>query len=133
MFRRNGSDMKTAAVCVHALAKSLGITNARIVGHDIGLMVAYAYELDASSARFGNDAILKLHVAHERRATLTGSLTRFALRAEERVQVRESTAALVIEASGLTAPPHDPGQREITLRRLAQPRQGLREHETDSA
>jgi len=72
---KNGSDMKTAAVRVHALAKSLGITNARIVGHDIGLMVAYAYELDASSARFGNDAILKLHVAHERRATLTGSLT----------------------------------------------------------
>ena len=39
----NGSDMKTAAVRVHALAKSLGITNARVVGHDIGLMVAYAY------------------------------------------------------------------------------------------
>jgi len=35
--------MKTAAVRVHALAKSLGITNARVVGHDIGLMVAYAY------------------------------------------------------------------------------------------
>lgn len=40
---KNGSDMKTAAVRVHALAKSLGITNARVVGHDIGLMVAYAY------------------------------------------------------------------------------------------
>ena len=40
---KNGSDMKTAAVRVHTLAKSLGITNARVVGHDIGLMVAYAY------------------------------------------------------------------------------------------
>jgi len=40
---KNGSDMKTAAVRVHALAKSLGITNARVVGYDIGLMVAYAY------------------------------------------------------------------------------------------
>src|ERR1700747_1904740 len=35
---KNGSDMKTAAVRVHALAKSLNITNARVVGHDIGLM-----------------------------------------------------------------------------------------------
>src|SRR5262245_60827961 len=36
-------DMKTAAVRIHALAKSLGIEKARVVGHDIGLMVAYAY------------------------------------------------------------------------------------------
>jgi pimeloyl-ACP methyl ester carboxylesterase len=40
---RGGSDMKTAAIRIHALAKSLGITKARVVGHDIGLMVAYAY------------------------------------------------------------------------------------------
>ena len=39
----NGLDMKTAAVRMHALAKSLGIEKARVVGHDIGLMVAYAY------------------------------------------------------------------------------------------
>ncbi len=38
-----GLDMKSAAVAVHALAKSLGIDRARVVGHDIGLMVAYAY------------------------------------------------------------------------------------------
>jgi pimeloyl-ACP methyl ester carboxylesterase len=35
--------MKSAATRVHALAKSLGIEKARVVGHDIGLMVAYAY------------------------------------------------------------------------------------------
>ena len=40
---KNGSDMKTASIRVHELAKSLGITKARVVGHDIGLMVAYAY------------------------------------------------------------------------------------------
>jgi pimeloyl-ACP methyl ester carboxylesterase len=40
---KDGLDMKTAAVRIHALAKSLGIEKARIVGHDIGLMVAYAY------------------------------------------------------------------------------------------
>jgi pimeloyl-ACP methyl ester carboxylesterase len=40
---KNGSNMKTAAARVHELAKSLGITRARVVGHDIGLMVAYAY------------------------------------------------------------------------------------------
>jgi len=40
---KNGSDMKTASIRVHELAKSLGITRARVVGHDIGLMVAYAY------------------------------------------------------------------------------------------
>jgi pimeloyl-ACP methyl ester carboxylesterase len=28
---------------MHALAKSLGVAKARVVGHDIGLMVAYAY------------------------------------------------------------------------------------------
>lgn len=39
----SGLDIKTSAVRIHALAKSLGIDKARIVGHDIGLMVAYAY------------------------------------------------------------------------------------------
>jgi len=38
-----GLDMKTAAIRIHGLAKSLGIGKARVVGHDIGLMVAYAY------------------------------------------------------------------------------------------
>jgi pimeloyl-ACP methyl ester carboxylesterase len=38
-----GSDMKTAAIRIHDLAKSLGVQKARVVGHDIGLMVAYAY------------------------------------------------------------------------------------------
>jgi pimeloyl-ACP methyl ester carboxylesterase len=40
---KDGSDMKTAAIRIHALVKSLGISKARVVGHDIGLMVAYAY------------------------------------------------------------------------------------------
>jgi pimeloyl-ACP methyl ester carboxylesterase len=40
---KDGLDMKNAAVRIHALAKSLGVTKARVVGHDIGLMVAYAY------------------------------------------------------------------------------------------
>lgn len=39
----DGLDMKSAATRIHALVKSLGITKARVVGHDIGLMVAYAY------------------------------------------------------------------------------------------
>ncbi len=39
----SGMDMKTASNRVHALAKSLGVDKARVVGHDIGLMVAYAY------------------------------------------------------------------------------------------
>src|SRR5712692_9076101 len=39
----DGLDMKTAANRIHALAKSLGVEKARVVGHDIGLMVAYAY------------------------------------------------------------------------------------------
>jgi pimeloyl-ACP methyl ester carboxylesterase len=40
---KDGLDMKSAAIRIHALAKSLGIDKARVVGHDIGLMVAYAY------------------------------------------------------------------------------------------
>jgi pimeloyl-ACP methyl ester carboxylesterase len=39
----DGQDMTTAAVRIHALAASLGIQKAEVVGHDIGLMVAYAY------------------------------------------------------------------------------------------
>jgi len=40
---KDGLDMKTAAIRIHGLAKSLGVSKARVVGHDIGLMVAYAY------------------------------------------------------------------------------------------
>lgn len=40
---KDGLDMKSAAIRMHALAKTLGVTKARVVGHDIGLMVAYAY------------------------------------------------------------------------------------------
>jgi len=40
---KDGLDMKTSAIRVHALAKALGVEKARVVGHDIGLMVAYAY------------------------------------------------------------------------------------------
>jgi pimeloyl-ACP methyl ester carboxylesterase len=39
----DGLDMKTAAIRIHALAKSLRVEKATVVGHDIGLMVAYAY------------------------------------------------------------------------------------------
>jgi pimeloyl-ACP methyl ester carboxylesterase len=39
---KDGLDMKTAAIRIHALAKLLGVAKARVVGHDIGLMVAYA-------------------------------------------------------------------------------------------
>jgi len=39
----DGLDMKSAAIRIHALVKSLGISKTRVVGHDIGLMVAYAY------------------------------------------------------------------------------------------
>ena len=39
----NGLDMKNAAISIHSLVRSLKIEKARVVGHDIGLMVAYAY------------------------------------------------------------------------------------------
>jgi pimeloyl-ACP methyl ester carboxylesterase len=39
----SGLDMKTSAIRIHDLARSLGVEKARVVGHDIGLMVAYAY------------------------------------------------------------------------------------------
>jgi pimeloyl-ACP methyl ester carboxylesterase len=38
-----GLDMKMAAIRIHALARSLKVERASVVGHDIGLMVAYAY------------------------------------------------------------------------------------------
>jgi pimeloyl-ACP methyl ester carboxylesterase len=39
----SGLDMKGAAIRIHSLAGSLGVQKAEVVGHDIGLMVAYAY------------------------------------------------------------------------------------------
>jgi pimeloyl-ACP methyl ester carboxylesterase len=45
-----GYEKKNMAIDIHELAKSLGITKASIVGHDIGLMVAYAY-----AAQFANE------------------------------------------------------------------------------
>jgi pimeloyl-ACP methyl ester carboxylesterase len=38
-----GIDMKTSATRVHALVHSLSSSKVMVVGHDIGLMVAYAY------------------------------------------------------------------------------------------
>jgi len=46
---KDGCDMKTAAIRIHALAKSIGVTKTRVVGHDIGLMVAYAYAAQFSA------------------------------------------------------------------------------------
>ena len=40
---KTGYDKKTAAVDIHELVKSLGYRDIYLVGHDIGLMVAYAY------------------------------------------------------------------------------------------
>ena len=45
----DGPDMKTAAIRIHALARSLGAQNAEVVGHDIGLTVAYAYAAQFSA------------------------------------------------------------------------------------
>jgi len=39
----SGLDMTGAAKSIHALVRKLGVEKARMVGHDIGLMVAYAY------------------------------------------------------------------------------------------
>jgi pimeloyl-ACP methyl ester carboxylesterase len=39
----SGYEKKTAAQDIHALAQSLGFKKVILVGHDIGLMVAYAY------------------------------------------------------------------------------------------
>jgi pimeloyl-ACP methyl ester carboxylesterase/quercetin dioxygenase-like cupin family protein len=39
----DGASMTAAAVSIHALVTRLGVGKAAVVGHDIGLMVAYAY------------------------------------------------------------------------------------------
>src|SRR5215470_4853400 len=40
---KTGLDMKTSAQRIHAAVTALGYDKVRVVGHDIGLMVAYAY------------------------------------------------------------------------------------------
>ena len=47
---KTGYDKKTAAVDIHELVKSLGYQNIYLVGHDIGMMVAYSY-----AAQFPNE------------------------------------------------------------------------------
>jgi pimeloyl-ACP methyl ester carboxylesterase len=42
-LRERGIGMLSAANRIHALVRSLDVEKARVVGHDIGLMVAYAY------------------------------------------------------------------------------------------
>ncbi|HJW37763.1 MAG TPA: alpha/beta hydrolase [Candidatus Udaeobacter sp.] len=42
-IRERGIDLVVAAKQIHDLVRSLKIDKARVVGHDIGLMVAYAY------------------------------------------------------------------------------------------
>jgi hypothetical protein len=37
----DGLDMKIAPICIHNFAESLGVQKAEVVGHDIGLMVAF--------------------------------------------------------------------------------------------
>jgi pimeloyl-ACP methyl ester carboxylesterase len=46
----DGYDKKTMATDIHELVKQLGYTNINLAGHDIGLMVAYAY-----AAQFGDE------------------------------------------------------------------------------
>jgi pimeloyl-ACP methyl ester carboxylesterase/uncharacterized RmlC-like cupin family protein len=46
---KTGYDKKTAAVDIHELVKSLGYRDIYLVGHDIGMMVAYAYAAQFSS------------------------------------------------------------------------------------
>lgn len=45
-----GYDKKTMATDIHELVKKLGYNNINLAGHDIGLMVAYAY-----AAQYGNE------------------------------------------------------------------------------
>jgi len=45
-----GYDKKTMATDIHELVKKLGYANINLAGHDIGLMVAYAY-----AAQYGNE------------------------------------------------------------------------------
>jgi pimeloyl-ACP methyl ester carboxylesterase len=49
---KDGLDMTHAAIRIHDLVKGLGIEKAVVVGHDIGLMVAYAY-----AAQFPADTV----------------------------------------------------------------------------
>jgi pimeloyl-ACP methyl ester carboxylesterase len=47
----SGYDKKTMAVDIHELARLLGFDHIRIVGHDIGLMVAYALRRGGSGIK----------------------------------------------------------------------------------
>lgn len=46
---KNGYDKKTMAAVIHALVNQLGFQKINLAGHDIGLMVAYAYAVQYES------------------------------------------------------------------------------------
>lgn len=50
---KSGYDKKSLAKDVHALVMSLGHERATVVGHDVGMMVAYAYAAQFPSHRSG--------------------------------------------------------------------------------
>src|SRR5258708_983368 len=67
----DGLDMKNAAVRIHDLAKSLGVQKAEVAGHDIGLMVAYAY-----AAQFpAEDGKLLVHALAQQMKLVASNVT----------------------------------------------------------
>src|ERR1041385_7287362 len=57
-----GYDKKTMAQDIHALAQALGLRRVRLAGHDIGLMVAYAYAAQNRSEEHTSELQSRLHL-----------------------------------------------------------------------
>jgi hypothetical protein len=53
--------MKIAPICIHNFAKSLGVQKAEVVGHDIGLIVAF--RRSTFGANQNNPGIRKLQIS----------------------------------------------------------------------
>ena len=62
----SGYDKKTMAVDIRELAASLTLDRVRIVGHDIGLMVAYAYAAQFPESRRAGRADGRVPAGHRR-------------------------------------------------------------------
>ena len=104
---KRGYDKKTMAQDIHALAVSLGYKRVEIVGHDIGLMVAYAY-----AAQYPNeverialmDAFLP-GVGDWNNVWLLRDLWHFHFYGETPLKLVKAASASTSSISGTTSPP----------------------------
>ena len=126
----DGLDMKTAAIRIHALARSLNLQKVEVVGHDIGLMVAYAYAAmyPIETAKLAvMDAFLP-GVAGWEEVYNNPGLWHFRFNGPTPEALVEGASAFISIISGTTSPPTRRSRFRRRIARLTPPLTRARTH-----